>query len=141
MHIKNGDMRALYAENDGEFAGFALVFPFESIALTAFLAVPSTIRNGGTGTKMLDFLKKEYADKTLTIEIEDITQPSQNPEIRQRRRGFYLRNGFIPAGFASMLYGTQLEVLCIGEPITPDVYMRLQQKMLCAESFENIHIA
>ncbi len=139
--IKSGALKAFYAQNDGEFAGFALVFPLGRISLLAFLAVPDNIRGGGTGTKILDFFKQEYAGKTLTIEIEDTEQPASNSAMRMRRRGFYLRNGYVTTGFKSMLYGTRLEIMCIGDPITPEEYIALQEKLLSTKSYAHMRIA
>ena len=78
---------AIIDDND-EFAGMAVIWDLGICRYLLYLAVLKEKRNLGLGAAALSVLKGE---STLPIILE-VELPSD--EIKQRRLGFYMRNGF-----------------------------------------------
>ncbi len=90
---KNSELITFYENN--EFVGFALLSFYEDLAYLYFLAVSSNKRNQGFGAKILKSLFDRYQDTTIFLLHEEIDNKYPDNEMRKRRKGFYLRNGFI----------------------------------------------
>ena len=99
---KKGRADIWCAIKDGRFAGLA-----------DYLAVCKRCRNGGIGSFILQQLQKEYPHRGLFIEIESTYEDCPDHALRLRRKGFYLRNGFVPMNVMVNLFGVQMELLGI----------------------------
>lgn len=80
---------------DGQtFAGMAYMIIYEDIAFLLYLAVDDEQRNKGYGAQILKELAQMYDGMEVILLIESLHEECDNMDIRIRRKGFYLRNGF-----------------------------------------------
>ena len=78
-----------------EFIGFTIVYPRKSFNWYWYFAVREELRGQGYGQRILSQLIEKYKGQACVLDMESPYQdPCPNPEQRQRRHGFYLRNGF-----------------------------------------------
>ena len=81
---------------DGEaFVGLTMVFRLNRYNWGWYFAVCEELRGKGYGQEILSALLKKYRDRRpFIIDIESPLQAdAPNPEQRQRRHAFYVRNG------------------------------------------------
>lgn len=86
------DFTAYY--EGGDFIGFTIVYPRKTFNWFWYFAVREELRGREYGQQILSRLMERYKDSTTILDMESPDQPSDNAEQRQRRHGFYLRNGF-----------------------------------------------
>ena len=115
------DILAIVDENRN-FLGEMITVKRGRLVLLDYFAICPDIRGGGIGSKALAMLRDYYRDHILILEIESLNEPSDNAEQRQRRKRFYLSNGFSPLDWEILLFGIRMEVLTYGEHIDFDSY-------------------
>ena len=98
---------------NGRFTGLAITINSPDTVLLDYLAVCKRCRNRGIGSFILRQLQKEYPHRGLFIEIESTYEDCPDHALRLRRKGFYLRNGFVPMNVMVNLFGVQMELLGI----------------------------
>jgi GNAT superfamily N-acetyltransferase len=97
--IQKGRSILYTASEKNNIIGFTTLTPLREtgIYLMEYLAVDKSSRNRGIGGKILQFIKKDLNAPTDTGLILEVERPDEvtgaEREIRQRRIGFYLRNG------------------------------------------------
>lgn len=125
--IKEGNAELFALENDGEFAGFALIATAREagIVLLSYFAVEERFRGRGIGSAALKTLMERYSESRFILEIESVDAPCDNPEAREKRRRFYLSNGMTSAGFTARVFATDMEILTSGKPVTFEEYRGL----------------
>lgn len=109
-------------EEDGSFAGLAIVMLHRDIALFDYFAIAPQKRGTGIGSEILKMLQQRYADRRFLLEIEDTALPVEDRQIRIRRKGFYLRNSMTPLPMIVNLFGVQMEVLSYRCEVSYDEY-------------------
>ena len=108
----DGNLEILGIYADGEPAGFLVVRKFERIRYLAYLAVQRDLRSRGIGSRALRSLTERNPGCCTVVEFE-ASRPDSGPEdLRQRRRDFYLRNGFYETGWYTFYDGTEFEIGC-----------------------------
>lgn len=101
---------------DGDtFVGFAAVLLYEDMVYLFFLAVDAACRDRGYGSRAIETLRAEYPGKTHTVDFEMPDDAAPNREQRQKRRSFYLRNGYRETGLFLSYLGVDYEVFCMGD--------------------------
>lgn len=101
---------------DGEsFVGFMVVMLYENMAYLFFLAIDESCRGKGYGSRAIETLKAKYLDKIHTVDFEMLDNSAPNKEQREKRRSFYLRNGYRETGLFLSYLGVDYEVFCIGD--------------------------
>lgn len=128
------------AVDNGKFAGLAIILKDEKYALIDYLAVNPEIRGSGTGSKMLDELKQLYGNKCLFLERETVLRNCDNPTQRNRRRNFYLRNGFSDSGIYVNVYTVDMTLMTFGKEITFVEYEDFLHKILGEKIFNKIEV-
>lgn len=94
---ENGDCFALY---DGEaFVGLVSTVKHKDLLFLFFLAVDKDKRNRGYGSQILQELEVAYPTHRRILCIEDPDEVCREQELRQRRQGFYARNGYTSLGW------------------------------------------
>lgn len=111
--------------NSGRFGGFAVTMRSGDIMMLSYFAISPQLRDRGIGSRVIRALMRRFKDSRFILEIEDVAEPCGDPETRQRRREFYLRNGMVPAGFTAHVFMSDLEVLTSGKPVTFEEYRDL----------------
>ena len=124
--MKNEDYHFCVLVDENAFCGIVL---YELIFFEHF-AISEKLRNCGLGARALDLLKAK--GKPIILEIEPPID-----ELTQRRRGFYLRNGFVECECehiqAKLHIGdpdVPLKILSYPEVISREEYDRFYAYML-----------
>ena len=94
---REGSVEILSLEEDGAFAGLAILVRLDDLVLLDYFAVSPGQRGRGIGGESLKLLNEHCRGSRFFLEIEDVGVPSDNAEQRRRRRAFYLRHGYSPA--------------------------------------------
>ena len=126
--------QALGLYDGDELAGYALLWlePGIPFALLDYLGTIEGRRSQGLGTIMLDLLAGYYKDyRGIFGEAEAPEGGSpEGEELRRRRLGFYLRNGFRYGGYDCALFGVHYQTLIRGrEDVTPGELLAVHQKI------------
>lgn len=117
------DFLALYEEE--VFAGFMTVMTYKQLSYLFFLAVDRKNRSKGLGTEAIKLLKARYPNKTQVVDMEMLDDHAENREQRERRRAFYLRNGYRATGQYLSYLGVDYEVLCMDGEFDTDTFQEL----------------
>ena len=104
------DILGIYPEE--RFAGFFAVRTFGNIIYIAFFAVCPELRSKGLGGKALGALAEHYPGRQIAVDFESVYENCDNLPQRQRRREFYLRNGFHATGWFMSYVNTEFEIVC-----------------------------
>ena len=104
-----GKAEFLQFTEDGKFLGLAYVIVRGSVAFLLYFAVEESRRNRGYGSAILETIRKKYAGKDIVLLIESLHEQCDNIDIRVRRKGFYLRNGFRDTGLIQTSCGGEAD--------------------------------
>lgn len=94
-------------------AALAFVILGKKITLLDYLAVDPAYQSYGLGSYILSKLSEVY-EKPLVVEIESTEEKETEAEEqlqRERRKQFYLKNGFLDSGVRISLFGVNMELL------------------------------
>lgn len=108
----NFDFFALLDEE--RFVGFAVIQLHGDIAYLFFLAIDSPLRNMGCGSRAIETLREKYPDKKHIVDFEMPDPTAANRVQREKRRLFYLKNGYRETGWFLSYLGVDYEVFCTG---------------------------
>lgn len=128
--VKKGKARMLIAVDRGKLQGFVMVIPYQNTAMVDYLAVSSKARGQGTGSEMIQEVCRRFSDKKIVLLIEQINSAAKNNEQREKRRKFYLQNGFYSSGIFIEGYSGTMEILNYGGIVSPQEYINLQRYAL-----------
>ena len=105
----------LVEEEDGTAVGYAMLWLPESRegALLEYLGVFPELRSGGIGARILELLGERYSQLFGEAEAPDSGDPAED-DLRRRRIGFYLRNGFRVLNYECALFGVHFNCLYRG---------------------------
>lgn len=100
--------------------------------LMDYLAVFAQERSRGYGSKIIQCLKEFYADKAgIIIEIEELGKADSDKEnlLRERRKEFYLRNGFCMQPVKLSFFGVDMHMLYLEIKSAPDDFVKTAYDM------------
>ena len=103
-----------------------------------YLAVSPKERNSGLGAAALRLLREKLNGRPMFAEIEDADQPGPDQQLRQRRRGFYLRCGLEPLGIRAEVYDVRMELLGWDCEMTFDDYIAFYRDYYRPQAAEKI---
>jgi ribosomal protein S18 acetylase RimI-like enzyme len=128
MSEKDGfDFLALY---DGMlFVGFMAVMTYKSMAYLFFLAIDKARRSHGYGSQALKLLKDTYPNYQQTVDMEMLEAKAPNNLQRQKRRAFYLRNGYQATGKFLSYLGVNYEILCKDQHFDFNLYKEMMTQV------------
>ena len=129
------------AVEDGSPMGYALLWLPESRegALLEYLGVLRGKRNGGAGARILAALGEQYSQLFGEAEAPTSGDPAED-ELRRRRIGFYLRNGFRVLDYQCAMFGVHFQCLYRG-PETDDHKVEALHRGVYAGYFSPAHMA
>ena len=110
---KTGEYDLLAIEEDGKFIGFFGLFKDETMAYLFYFAIAKAHRCKGYGSRALQLLK-EYYPHTIVVDFERVDEKYDNYRQRLHRRGFYMRNGFVPSGMYVNYLDMDFDLYVIG---------------------------
>ena len=116
------DFRALY--DDTKFIGFIVAVTFKTMAYLFFLAIDSSCRSHGYGSKALSLFAEQYPGCMHVVDMEMPEDTAPNVEQRISRKNFYLRNGYKETGQYLTYRGTSFEVLCLEDHFNIELFKK-----------------
>ena len=81
------------------------------IVFVMFLSVYKRLRSRGYGSAVLAAIEGRHPHKKIIISIEPCDDGAPDIELRERRKAFYLRNGYKEAGYRVKLNGMEQEII------------------------------
>ena len=127
------DFLALY---DGKrFIGFMAVKTHRTLTYLFFLAVDPAWRSHGYGSRAIDTLKALYPGSQQVVDLEMLDEAAANRQQRERRRLFYLNNGYQPTGRFLSYLGVDYEILCMDKAFDFSLF----QEMMSLMRIEGFH--
>ena len=127
--LSKKDYRFTVAVKNGTLVGLLLYWEVGELLFLEHLATRQDLRGRGYGAAALAHLKSKARPILLEIEppVDDLTT---------RRRGFYRRNGFVPAPHHHIQVkyhpgdpDLRLDLLCYPTPITAEAYQAFKTYM------------
>ena len=97
--------------DDDKLCGFVYLAHNRKIVFVMFLAVDKTLRSKGYGSAILQEIQNRYPNKKIIISIEPCDNNAPDIDLRTRRKGFYMRNGYKETGHRMKLNGVVQEIL------------------------------
>ena len=110
--IGEGTIEVTAIYDDDTFVGFYALSVRKPTAYVFFLAIDSTKRSMGYGSKAVALMKKQYFNYQIVLDMEVIDDKAENIKQRKARKRFYLRNCFYETGFFLDYNNLIMEVLC-----------------------------
>ena len=113
---------------DEEFIGLLYTIEDVGIVYVFFFAIVEEKRGQGYGSKVLSLVKEMYAERTVTLAIEDTEdKAAENYEQRIQRLKFYERNGFKQLHFRVNEVGVVYELLGTQKGVTQANFLLLMK--------------
>lgn len=135
---RKGKTDVWYCEDNGTFAGLAITINGDDLILLDYFAVAEACRRTGIGSGLLQLLRRQYAGKGLFGEIESSYEETDDQEIRQRRKQFYLRNGMTEMNVMVWLFGVKMELIGFDCRLTYEQYHRFYHDNYGSWAAQNI---
>lgn len=128
--LEMGRYEALLATEEGEPIGYAMLWLSEApgSALLEYLGVLRGKRNGGAGSQILTLLGERYQQLFGEAEAPDTGDPEVD-DLRRRRIGFYIRNGFRVLGYMCALFGVRFHCLYRGPELDDSKVQELHRRV------------
>lgn len=108
-------------DHDG-FVGFMAVKTYREMAYLFFLAIAPDFRSKGYGSRAIETLRAAYPGKKQVVDFEMPDAAAANSEQREKRRAFYLKNGYHETGLFLTYLGENFEVFCMDEGFDPEMF-------------------
>lgn len=124
---ENFDFLALL---DGDvFVGFMAVQTYRELAYLFFLAIDPMCRGKGYGSRAIETLKGQYPGKIQVVDFEMPDGSAANYQQRERRRMFYLRNGYGETGNFLSYLGVDYEIFSMEQQFPLDDFKELMSTL------------
>lgn len=101
---------ALYDKDN--FIGYAVVKLHKTMAYLFFLAINPNNRSKGYGSEAIKLIKNKYKNYQHIVDFEMLDENALNIKQREKRRKFYLKNGYKQTGQFLSYLGVSYEVFC-----------------------------
>lgn len=116
--------------HDGDlFVGFLVVRTYQRIAYLFFLAIDAPLRSHGYGGHALYTLRTLYPDFQHVVDFEMLDKNAPNVAQREKRRQFYLRNGYQPTGHFLSYLGVDYEIFCMDDAFDLPAFQALMASL------------
>lgn len=113
---------------DGDsFVGFMVVQTYQNLAYLFFLAICADCRSKGYGSRAIETLNAAYPDKMQVVDFERPDDTAGNCAQREKRRVFYLGNGYKETGLFLSYLGVEYEVFCMSDSFEPEVFKAMMK--------------
>ncbi len=118
--FRKGNIEFLSIVDGGMFVGLMILAEDSGKALLNYFAIDEANRGKGYGSKALALLKERIGSRELFLDIELVMPGAPNAAQREKRKAFYLRNGFTEAGLRFKMFGDSFEMLSSGAAMDMD---------------------
>ena len=109
------------------FVGFMVVKTYKDLAYLFFFAIDPSLRSKGYGSRAIETLKSEYPGKKQVVDFEMPDDTAGNRAQREKRRNFYLRNGYKETGLFLSYLGVDYEVFCMDDDFKTDDFKEMME--------------
>lgn len=123
--IEQEKMECYVLENDGRFVGLAFFILGEPFDILDYFAIDPDRRSEGLGSLALALLR-ETRERPFLVEIESTKQ--NNSQEKERRKAFYIKNGFCDGDIEVELFGVPMELLSSQLTFTFEQYEKIMKK-------------
>ena len=103
-------------------------------ALLDYLCVSAPSRNGGLGSVILQKLRERETDTVIFGESE-APADAPDPEMAERRLGFYARNGLRMAGYDTEMFGVHYKTLYLAAGEVDEAELMRQHRFVYENTF------
>ena len=129
---------AFFDKEDGEsgaapkFCGFSNSITHGSITNIVYFAVVPELRSRGYGSQILQVIREQHPDTRIVvdIEVEEDSKDAEELERRNRRREFYLRNGFDSSPVDYVWQGEHYRLLSAGGTVNEKEFRDFWKEIL-----------
>ena len=131
--LDNKIKRDFWAFFDGDlFCGFSNSISHGDITNIVYFAVEPELRSRGYGSQILQAIREKHPDSRIVvdIEVEEDSKDAAELERRNRRRDFYLRNGFGAAPVEYHWQGEHYRLLSAGGTVTEKEFRDFWKEVL-----------
>lgn len=136
VEMSKEDNFDFWALTDGDaFVGFMVVQTYKNLAYLFFLAIDSSCRAKGYGSRAIETLRELYPDKKQVVDFEMLDEAAPNNIQRINRRQFYLKNGYKETGLFLSYLGVDYEVFCMSDDFDAREFKDMM-KEIRVEGFE-----
>ena len=125
--------REFWAFFDGDlFCGFSNSITHGSITNIVYFAVVPELRSRGYGSQILQVIREQHPDTRIVvdIEVEEDSKDAEELERRNRRRDFYLRNGFGSSPVDYVWQGEHYRLLTAGGTVNEKEFRDFWKEIL-----------
>ena len=117
------DLLGVYTdEAPDKFVGFFFGIDGGTAVYGVYYATSPELRSTGIGSKAFKAVLEYYGDKPFWFSYESTFEESANAEQRERRRKFYLKNGFYETGWFTTLNGTEFIIASSKEEFDKEAF-------------------
>lgn len=111
-HVEEGHSQLyLIFDKVNEFAGLMEIIFDHQLMVIEYLAIHPNKRQQQLGSKALFWLRSQFPDHNLVVEIEETLVDSPDKKMRLRRKDFYLRHNFHFINQTIQFFDIQLELM------------------------------
>ena len=129
---------AFFNKDNGEnaaapkFCGFSNSISHGDITNIVYFAVVPELRCHGYGSQILQVIRRQHPDTRIVvdIEVEEDSKDAEELERRNRRRDFYLRNGFGASPVDYFWQGEHYRLLSAGGTVTDKEFRNFWKEIL-----------
>ncbi len=110
--------------NNNKPIGLAVIYLSQDIHLLSYFAIDPSLRNMGYGARGLDLLKSIYDELMVEIESTD-DRHVDDYLMRNRRKAFYIRNGYKILDQRVDYFGTKMELMATSKEAGLEDYFKI----------------
>ncbi len=129
LMISDGHREILGIYLDDRLVGFMSVLTFGDLSYIAYFAIESGLRGQGLGTRAIGLIGNRKPANRLILDIEATDEMAPDNQLRQRRKQFYLDNGFKEAGISYTWNNVAYETLVKNGDITENEFDEFWQNI------------
>ena len=118
--------------DEDTFCGFSNSISHGDITNIVYFAVVPELRSRGYGSQILQVIREQHPDTRIVvdIEVEEDSKDAEELERRNRRRDFYLRNGFGSSPVDYVWQGEHYRLLSAGGSVTEKEFRDFWKEIL-----------
>lgn len=102
--FKDFKLYGLYENND--LIGMAHFYNDKNFVHLNYFAIDKEHQSKGYGSFIISWLKRNFNNKAIVVDVEELDSNALNSENRIKRKKFYNKNGFIDGKYTFMWEGT-----------------------------------
>jgi len=111
--------------DESVFVGITYTISFDGVTYLWYLATSSEFRGKGYGSQIMQHLTKIYPDNRIVLNLDVQDASASDSEVREKRKEFYIRNGYTTAEYSCIFNRNHLDVMTIGGEVTQSEFLAI----------------